>query len=60
MKWRRWAFVTLGLLVLLGIYSARRLIISSVLSSRFSTRIESKSLETSYQTSSIEIHEATV
>ncbi|MFN7796772.1 MAG: hypothetical protein ACK5Q3_14550, partial [Planctomycetota bacterium] len=60
MKWRRWAFVTLCLLTLIGLYSARRSIISWTLSSRFATRIESKSLETSFQNNSFEMHEASV
>jgi hypothetical protein len=60
MKWRRWAFVTLCLLTLIGLYSARRSMISWILSSRFSARIDSKSLETSFQDSSIEMLEARV
>jgi hypothetical protein len=60
MKWRRWAFVTLCLLTLLGLYSARRSIISWTLSSRFATRIDSNSLETSFQNNSFEMHEASV
>ncbi|MFN9626987.1 MAG: hypothetical protein ACK6AT_12095, partial [Planctomycetota bacterium] len=60
MKWRRWAFVTLCLLTLMGLYSARRSIISWTLSSRFATRIESKSLDTSFQDNSFEMHDASV
>ena len=60
MKWRRWAFVTLCLLTLMGLYSARRSILSWTLSSRFATHIESKSLDTSFQDNSFEMHDASV
>lgn len=45
MKWRRWVIGIGLLLALLGLYSVRRSIVVSYLSSRFSTRVESETLE---------------
>ena len=47
MKWRRWVIGIGFLLALLGLYSVRRSIVVSFLSSRFSARVESETLEAS-------------
>jgi len=47
MKWRRWVIGIGFLLALLGLYSVRRSIVVSYLSSRFSARMESETLDAS-------------
>ena len=48
MKWRRWMIGIGFLLALLGLYSVRRSIVVSFFSSRFSARVESETLEASF------------
>ncbi|MFM8571927.1 MAG: hypothetical protein ACKOAU_10050 [Pirellula sp.] len=58
MRWRRWLFLVIVLLVLVGVYSQRRSIIASLLSSRFSSRIDSQSLDTSVE--GLEMQDASI
>lgn len=58
MKWRRWLIGILFILALAGVYSARRSMITSFLSSRLSVRIESKSMEASLENSTVRFEDA--
>ena len=60
MKWRRWLFGIVCILALAGLYSARRPIVTSFLSSRFSTRLDTQSLETSFENSAIQLRDASI
>lgn len=60
MKWRRWIIALVCVLALAGLYSARRPILTSFLSAKFSTRIESQSLETSFEDTAVALKDAKV
>lgn len=60
MKRSRWVFGVVCLLALASIYSVRHSVVAWFLSARFSTRIESKSLTTSFDSQSIELHDTSI
>lgn len=60
MKRSRWVFGVVFLLALASVFSVRHSVVAWLLSARFSTRIESKSLTTSLDSSAIELQDTSI